>query len=264
MTRTPFLPAALATALLASLTAGLAPAALAQSSEEGPKTIPAESCFPIEGIRKTLVKMESLKESRRDTVQATMGLSFELEPGEAMPERLEFRDAGRVLPVVLNADNESVGLKEQMLEVSEAAELCNVDPAREGRLRGDRGYTQSFSLAVRFIDTPGTHTLEELEDGTKDGRAHYKKMAGAMGFMVPKFDHVAVAGNDDDAPPRLFATRNGQDVGELTGQLMNNGRLVPLDAIEEMDADGLRVDAPDGYYRLSPSPDAKTVEKFMN
>lgn len=80
-----------------------------------------------------------------------------------------------------------------------------------------------------------------------------------MGFMVPKFDHLAVAGNDPQDPPRLWATRDGQDIAEPDGVLMNGGRLIAVKDLEKMGADGIRVE---GNYRLSPSPDAKTVEKF--
>jgi hypothetical protein len=35
---------------------------------------------------------------------------------------------------------------------------------------------------------------------------------------------------------------------------------VAFDILEDMGADGVRIE--DGYYRMSPSPDAETVEKF--
>ncbi|MGB6230640.1 MAG: hypothetical protein WBF53_11010 [Litorimonas sp.] len=226
-----------------------------------PRTLPAEDCFPVEEIKKSLSKFDSLKASKRDTVAAELSLEIALEEGEAMPERYELRDGERVLTVLFDDRNRSVELTDQLRDVSDAAVMCNVDPAREGRLVSERGYGLAFGMGVRFIETPGFHTLEDIEKGLKDGRSHYKKIVGAMGFMVPKFDYIAVAGHDEDKPPRVIAMLAGSDIGEPAFELFNGGRMVEIDTLEEMGADGIRIDA--DYYRMNPSPSIETVKRFM-
>ncbi|MGJ8560661.1 MAG: hypothetical protein ACSHX3_10530 [Litorimonas sp.] len=249
---TPFFATFLAALLLASA----APA----RADDAPEPLGEEYCLPTGGVNDAIAKFDSLKPEKRDTVSADLSLKFELQENEVMPERVELRDDDRVIPVAFNEKNRSIGFIDQLRTVSNAASLCIIDPARADRTREDRGFLVDISMGVRFKETPGTHPLSQIEDGMKDGRSHYKKMAGAMGFMVPKFDYIAVAGEDDVTPPRLWATAKGVDLGEPEYELYDGARMVSVKALEKMGADGVRIE--DGYYRMSPSPDAKTVAKF--
>lgn len=225
-----------------------------------PEVMAAETCMPVKGLRETLVKMASLKDSRRDTVRGDMSIAFEMKDGEVMPERQELRDGGVVTELEFDAYHRSIGLTPLLLEASDGAEICNVDPAREGRRRDARGYTVSFGMGVRYIETPGIHSIDLIQDGLKDGRAHWKKMAGAMGFMVPKFDHIAVATDADGPPPRVVAIRDGVAVSALEGEIYDGARMIDLDDLKALGADSVRIDADN--YRLSPSPSAKIVARF--
>ncbi|WP_298915173.1 hypothetical protein [uncultured Algimonas sp.] len=229
-------------------------------AQDAPEPLGRDYCFETADMTAMLRKFDGLKDRKRDTVGAEFALGFDLQDGEALPERAELRDGTAVTPIAFDAHHRSTGLTPMLAAASDAAELCIVDPARAGRRPMDMGYRLNMGLGIRFLRTPGTHGLAEIEDGLKDGRSHYKKMAGAMGFMVPKFDHVAVAGRDEDNPPRLWATADGADIGEPAFTLYDGARLVDVDVLEAMGADGIRI--ADGYYRLSPSPDAETVAKF--
>jgi hypothetical protein len=250
--RTPFMAASLAALLLGAATTAYA--------EDIPELAGEEFCLPAGEIKDTIDKFDSLKPEKRDTVGPDLTLKFELEENEIMPERIELRDVDAVVPVRFDDKHRSIGFIDQLRSVSKAASLCIVDPARANRAQDDRGFVVDINMGVRFKETPGTHPLSQIEDGMKDGRSHYKKMVGAMGFMVPKFDYLAVAGDDDTAPPRLWATAQGVDLGEPEFELYDGARMVSVDALEDMGADGVRIE--DGYYRMSPSPDAKTVAKF--
>lgn len=217
-----------------------------------------EFCFPADDIIKTLEKFDSLNLEKRDTVGADLRVSIELEDGEVMPEQVELRDGDKTAPVVFDEENRSIGLASQARIASRDSKLCFVDPPRAARTHADRGYAIDFGMGVRFLSAPGQHTLDEIKDGLKDGRSHYKKMVGAMGFMVPKFDHIAIA-NDEETPPTVWATADGIDIGEPAFELYDGARMISLDTLEEMGAHGIRVD---GVYRMTPSPDAKTVAKF--
>lgn len=233
--------------------------ATAYADDEG-EVLVADYCRPAGGVSETLAKFDSLKASKRDTVGPDLTLRLTLDADEAMPERIELRDGETVLPIIFDADKASVGFTDQIRQVSEAASLCIVDPNRAGRARADRGFGVNMNMGVRFKETPGTHSLTQIEDGMKDGRSHYKKMAGAMGFLVPKFDYIAVAGDDDAVPPQVWATANGVDLGEPDYELYDGARMIALKTLEAMGADGVRIEP--AQYRMSPSPDAKTVAKF--
>lgn len=229
-------------------------------AEDAPQPMGEEYCLPAGGIGDTVAKFDSLKPGKRDTVGPDLTLAFALDEGETMPEQVELRDDDLVLPLVFDDKNKSVGFIDQLRQVSTEASLCIIDPARADRTRADRGFSVDINMGVRFKDTPGAHSMAQLEDGMKDGRSHYKKMVGAMGFMVPKFDYIAVAGDDKTTPPRVWATMDGVDLGEPSFETYDGARMIAMDALEEMGADGVRIE--DGYYRMSPSPDAETVAKF--
>jgi len=225
-----------------------------------PQLLGPEYCFPTEDIRESLAAFDGLKPEKRDIVGPDMAMTIELEDGEIMPERVELRDGDTVRPLLFDAYNRSIRLPSLVQSGSNEAKICVIDPAREGRFFESVGYNLNFGMGVRFKTTPGTHSLEQIEKGLKDGRSHYKKMAGAMGFMVPKFTHIAVAGRDKANPPVVFATLKGQDLGEPDFELYDGARMIDIDTLEEMGADGVRIAG--DYYRMSPSPDAKTVAKF--
>ncbi|MGB3456124.1 MAG: hypothetical protein WBA35_07165 [Litorimonas sp.] len=256
----PALLPALFLALLSAAPAWAEEAAEASKPME-PKPMEEEFCIGAAGFVEWFDTFAGLKPSRLDTVGAEMVMRFDFDPDEAPPERVELREGNTVRVLPFEEDGVRILLTEIVPGLPEAAQICVVDPDRAGRMHATRGYRFGFGSGVRYRSRSGTHDLAELEDGLKDGRAHYRKMAGAMGFMVPKFDHVAVAGNDPDAPPLLFATRGGQDLGALEGELLSGGRIVPMEALEALGADGVRVE--DRPYRLSPSPSPKMVRRFM-
>ena len=240
----------------------LAPTALAQD-DDAPRLMDAEWCFGTKRMAEQMRKFAKLKPEKRDRVGASFEIAFTLEPGEAPPERIELRDGETVRPIALTRSgdilrSENIGAIAQ--RASDTAKICTVDPARAGRPVSDPGYQLDIGMGVRFLETPGTHGLSDIEDGLKDGRSHWKKMAGAMGFMVPKFDHIAVATDDRDNPPTVTALKDGQPIGAVEGEYYDGARLVPMDALEDMGADAIRVEA--AVYRLTPSPDAKTVARF--
>ena len=234
----------------------------------------SEFCFNVAGYIKQMRKFDELDADRRDTVGAVLEMTFVMEGGEAVTQRAELRQGDKVVPVALRESVGSQGtlvrsnnlvdmLRQRAGDVEDdgqAIQMCVVDPAREGRLWTDPGYDLKAGFAVRFLDTPGTHTLASLEKGGKDGRKHWKKMAGAMGFMVPKFDHVAVANDDAVNPPKVTALRGGEAIGDVPGEFYDGARMIDLDTLEDMGADALRVET--ATYRLTPSPDAKTVARF--
>ena len=249
------------TALMTSLCLlTIAAPVFAQEADSSSPEIGNETCIPAQGMKDAFVKFDGLKPERIDTVRAGLNLTVQTNNDFFLPERIEFRDGAEPIPVPLNVKTRTAELTPFLPTVSDEARLCIVHRDLSDEPVAFANYGMSLGLSVRFIETPGTHSLAEIEDGLKDGRAHFKKMAGVGGFMVPKFDHVAVSNHDPENPPRLWATKDGADIGEPESILVNGGRLISVEEVKDMGADGIRVE---GDYRLSPSPDAKTVEKFM-
>lgn len=241
-----------------SLSAIAAPALAQEDPAPAALTPGGESCFPAKDITKQINKMENLKASKRDTVRVFFEATLDVPEGQPYPERLEVRDADQITPIKLDlVSGRTLNMQDTLRTASEDAQMCIIDPYREQR--GEEKMSFGVSMRVGFIETPGSHSLAQIEDGLKDGRSHYKKMAGPMGFMVPKFGHIALASDDEDNPPRAFVTRAGADIGEPEFEIYDGARLIDVDQIEAMGGDGLRVDGP---YRMSPSPDAKTIAKF--
>lgn len=249
--------------LYAALASLLLPTSALADDGGAERLMETEWCLPITRLSKNLRKFEKLKPEKRDRVGPILTYVFTLKEGELPPERLELRDGGqtRVIPLTRkDRKMESANLAPLVQSARDTGEVCIIDPAREGRPMKEAGYNLAFGFDIQFTDTPGTHSLEDLKDGGKDGRSHWKKMVGAMGFIMPKFDHVAVSGDDDD-PPAVTALREGEALGTLEGEFLEGARLIDLDDIEDMGAGAIRVEAAD--YRLTPSPDAKTVRRFM-
>ncbi len=252
---------------LALLLASFSSAAVAQEAEqtaEDPPRMEAEFCFFSQGLKDELAKFDGLKASKRDTVGMVINLVFILQDGELPPDRVELRDGDQVDVLTLETWGErsmTRNLTPDIERASPEGRLCVVDPAREGRLQSELGYRFQSAANIRYLKTPGTHDLETLEDGLKDGRSHWKKMVGAMGFLVPKFDHIAVAGEDRDAPPIVTALKDGKPIGTPEGEFFDGARMVDIDVLEDLGADAIRVEA--SAYRMTPSPDAKTVKRFM-
>ena len=253
-----FFRSSVAVALLAFIIGG---PASAQSGDDAEETtiLGPEYCFPTKAITEQITKLDTLKASKRDTVALVLHVGIDVNDGEALPERLELRRDGVVIPLPLDENARTRDLVPDLRTEAPDAMFCIVDPAREGRKVQSAGYDMDFSMRVGFIETPGTHDLKTLEDGLKDGRSHYKKMVGTFGFLVPKFTHVAISTDADVFPP-VYVTRNGEIVGEPVYEISRDARLYDIDQIEDMDGDGLRIDGP---YRISPSPDAKTVARFL-
>ena len=249
--------------IAAALTLFAVPAVADDLSEA---TLQDRYCYGVKSYKKQLRKMDKLDADRRDTVGPVMQISFDFEPGEATPDSVQFRpdsDASptSVFTIERTGDvGRTPNLADALRAASETDRLCVIDPSRKGRRWGALGYKVQTGVGVQFLATPGTHSMAELEDGTRDGRKHWKTMAGAMGFMVPTFDHVAVASDERDSPPVVTALKDGAAIGAVEGEIYDGARMVPLEALEEMGADAIRVEAE--HYRLTPSPDAKTVARF--
>lgn len=252
--------------LLLLLSLALSAPALADDAApetQTPERLGPEYCFDTDSFAKPMRKRADMKSEKRDRVNFHMPMSVWLEPSEAPPSHVEVRDAGSVTRFDFSPVHDNIfitpSLADALGSTSEAAQVCVVDPTREGRLRSERGYRGGLSMDVLWMSTPGTHDLADIEDGLKDGRSHYKKLAGAMAMLVPKFTHIAVRHPNRETPPKVFATRAGADVGEPEFEDYDGTRFVSVKAIEALGADAIRIDGP---YEIGPSPSVKQVKRF--
>ncbi len=228
--------------------------------EDAPKLRGEEQCFPFGGAVKQMNKFTKLKPEKRDTVGISPAAKLTLnEEGASYPERLFIRDNG--VETDLNVDAEgnvtNFGL---IFEGSEDVFLCSYDPARAGTPLEDDSISFSMDMDIRYLENTGYHDLATLKDGLKDGKSHYKKMAGAMSFMVPKMSHVMIAYDAEDTPAMFKAIKDGAEIDIPTPDTFCDEPMISVETLEEMGADGLKIIG--GPYKLMPTPNAKMLAKF--
>ena len=117
-----------------------------------------------------------------------------------------------------------------------------------------------MGLTPFFNNTSGRHDLDELNEGTKDGKAHYSMMlpAAVRAFMpTTKYFHVKY--NSLKTVPQIYAdTKAGMTA--IEGEYYNEGYVVSLEQLKAADATALVIKG--GDYKLAPVPSIKTMKRF--
>ena len=222
-----------------------------------------ETCGPFKGALEIADKFAELDADRRDVVDVPLSARFVREADEPLPERVFYRSEGVETDLVIAPDGEVADLFETARGLPlDGLELCTHDshlagkPIREARRNFDVGMMPEFTTLT------GSHTLAELEEGLKDGRKFFKKMApAAVSFMVPKLTHILV-GPPPGAPGELatpVAYRGEERLGVVAGETFDNSLVIDPDDLEAMGADRLVIE---GSYRLFPVPKPETMRKF--
>ena len=230
------------------------------ANDSEPKLRGDEQCFPFGGAVKQFNKFSNLKPEKRDTVGLAPAAKLTVkEEGEAYPERLFIRDNGVETDLIIDADGHvtNFGL---IFEASEDVSLCAYDPSRAGTPVEDDSISFSMDMDIQYLENTGYHDLATLKDGLKDGKSHYKKMAGAMSFMVPKMSYVMIAYDAEDTPAQFKAVKDGIEIDVPTPDLFCDEPMISIETLEDMGADGLKVMG--GTYKLMPTPSPKMLAKF--
>ncbi len=217
------------------------------------------NCTSIDGLAELVGKFDSLKADQRDTVDGRLTARLKPNDDGPMPERIFLKTGDTETDFTVGGKGEIVDFNE-LVQNPEGAEICFDDPAREGKPKDKMAFGFGINFTVSFIETPGEHSMASLQDGSKDGRAFYKKLApGPAAMLVPKFKYVTITYEDENTQPKISAMKSGEVIDGLTIEPFYNQYVVSLKELEDLGADALRIDG--GPYRLSPSPSTEKMEK---
>ncbi len=238
------------------------PPAFAADKDETSEPVLREriSCFPAKNIIKFMSKFQKIDADKRDTVDMVFDAEFEAKDGGVLPERIFLRDDGVETDFTLNADG-SVPDFGKITMASETSEMCADDPSREGQPRTGEELRFGLESDVQFLKNTGYHDIAALEDGLKDGKSHFKKMApGPMRMLVPKLTFVMIQYQDEAAVPEFTATLGQKPIEGLGFKTFCDNAMIKIKDLKALGADGLQVTG--GAYKLMPVPGPKTLAKF--
>jgi len=251
----------LVTALATTLACATSITALADDSEGLREET---QCQGFWDAVEALDKFADIDADRRDVVDILPRPRFADAGDVPQPDRVFFKLGEEERDLVVTSDGEVEGVFETARAMGEDAEMCVTDTHFAGTPKSEPGRNFYVGMIPEFKAAPGRHTLAELEEGGKDGKKFFKKLApGPLSMFVPSLDHIMVSHpfDDVDALPRVYALRGTEELGQVTLEPLDTTQLLSLETLEEMGADAIRVE---GAYRLFPMPDAKTIRRFMD
>ncbi|WP_156811909.1 hypothetical protein [Robiginitomaculum antarcticum] len=233
------------------------PPAIAQS-----KPTDAEHCFPAKDIAKLKVKLDDIPQKHRGYIVPVAAAKFTVKDDYGMPKRFVYRLDGKEinLPISQNGEVKNIFAPQTL---SQDGEFCVIDPVRAAAKLADEGAQTaiSFSMGVEAAyPRQSIYSLENLERGLTDGRPVYKKMFGAMGFMVPKLTHVSVGYAAKNPAPKIEAVKDGVKIGGLVVEPFGKTWVVEVAQLEDIGADGLYIG--DNFRVLEPGVSIEKMKKF--
>ena len=219
-----------------------------------------QKCFPAKGLIKHYRKFDKLDADKKDAVSIKPEAKFEiLKEGHDYPQRFFVKDGDVETDLTIEPDGRISDFG-KLLSASKDAEMCFFDPKRAEIEDKEDGISFSISMDITFNQESGYHSLAELKDGLKDGKSHYKKMMGAMSFMVPKLTHVILSYDNEDMPVQITAVKDGEAVAGLSSEPFSGAHVIDVAAIEALGADGLQISG--GDYTLEPGASIEKMKKL--
>ncbi len=219
---------------------------------------PAERCFPSKSFAKLKTKLSKIPQKHLGYLENNVSATFNDGDGLGMPERFFYRYDGEEMPIEVTPE----GKVEDILSppnLSDKGEYCVYDPARA--LPKDTEISFGFSMGVEAaFPRQDIYALADLERGLTDGRPVYKKMFGAMGFMVPKLTHVSVSYDSKNAAPQIEAIKDGDVIEGLVMEPFGKVWVIEVAQLETLGADGLRIS--DGFKVMEPGVSIEKMKKF--
>ena len=216
-------------------------------------TSPSEKCFPAEQVTKMFKKIDSLKASRRDSVDTMVQAFFVNVDARTEPMTFSIKDGDQRDDFIVKEDGTIVDFYRKTRSLDEDAEFC-------GTTRADGKIGFGMGTDVQFKNTSGTHTMAEIIDGVRDGKSHYKKtVPGPMAMFVPKMTHVMLTYDDLDTVPNVTAMAAGA-AQPVSMEMFGKAHVIDLETLKTMGADTLVIGG--GSYTLSPVPSIKKMKSL--
>ncbi len=216
-------------------------------------------CMPAKDFVKILGKLDSLKPERKDSVGMSPEMSFTVNDGGVLPERVFFRYEGKETLFTLE-QNGHVSDFTRIKTMNKKGEMCLQDTSRIGISEEENGLELNIDMDLAYHNTSGTHRLDELKDGLKDGRSHIKKLVPTpLRLLIPKFSYLQVETNKGK-DVNIVAYKDGRTLSGLTITEMDGAKLVEYAQLESLGADSLKITG--APYTLGPTPSPKDIKNM--
>jgi|GEM_PF-1018357 len=218
-------------------------------------------CQPTKKAVKIVDELSEVKEEYRDVVDVDIDPRFLIKDGGVWPERFYLSEDGKsVKDLPFSKEDGRVNGFMASARAYPNTEICIDDPTRAKRPADDEGLYFEMGLSPFFHNRSGRYDMEELKEGTKDGKNFYKKMIpGALSMFMPDTDYLAVKYEDRSAPLRAYVVLDGVET-LMKGEKVKDFYVISFKNMEDWDAEGLVVKG--GAYNLQPVPSPSVMRRF--
>lgn len=218
-------------------------------------------CFPTKKAVKIVEDLSEVKDKHRNIVDVDIDPRFLIKDGGVWPERFYLaKDGKSVKNLPFSREDGRVDNFMASARAYPETDICIDDPTRADRPADDEGLYFEMGLSPFFHNRSGTYDMEELKEGTKDGKNFYKKMIpGALTMFMPDTDYLAVKYEDRSAPLRAFAVLDGVET-LMEGEKVKDFYVISFEDMEAWKAEGLVVKG--GPYNLQPVPSPSIMRRF--
>ena len=242
-----------------AVTTVLTPVALASDYTEA--DVRGETyCYPAKDAAKVITQLAKVKDDKRNIVDVNIKPRFLIYDGGALPDNYYIQDGETKTDFTITDDGIVPDFTEKVLASSKKADLCITDKARAGLKSDDESLYFEMGLTPFFNNASGRHAIDELDEGTKDSKAHYSMMLpAAVRAFMPKTNYFHIKYENLTTEPKIFAGTT-EGLKPLKGEFYNEGYVVSLEQLEAANATALVIDG--GDYKLAPVPSIKTMKRF--
>jgi hypothetical protein len=217
-------------------------------------------CFPTQFAIETVGKLKGADADKKDVVAPPLTPRFRIFDGGVMPTRY-FIKGEQEIDFTIAPSGATPDFMTKVERAEKDSEICITDPTRIGRPGDDEGLYFEMGLTPEFKNTSGIYKMEELKEGTDDGKSLYKKMIPAVARMfMPSTDHLSLRYEAEGTPFQAVAYKDGKALPSIKSEIYNEAYVFDLDDLEDMGADTLKISG--GPYTLSPVPSIKTMKKY--
>ena len=218
-------------------------------------------CFPAKSVPKLMDRLAKVKSSKRDVVDVSLKPKFLIKDGGDWPEQFYLaKDGEVVMDLPFSTQTGEVPDFIAAVRANSDADICVKDKSRAARPKHDEGLYFEMGLSPLFHNRSGVHPIDELSEGTKDGKSFYKKMIPvAIRPLMPDTKYLAVR-YDDFAKTADILARIGEAEIPLKPQLYKDMHVISFKALKDMGAGALIIRG--GPYQLQPTVSIKTMNRF--
>ena len=217
-------------------------------------------CYPVKQAKKIITQQAKLEPKMRDVVDVKIAPRFLIYDDGALPDRYFIRSDETSIDLTITPDGRVPNFIEAVSNSPSGVDLCIQDKARAGLKSDDESLYFEMGLTPFFNNRTGQHSFDELYEGTRDGKSHYRMMVpAAVRAFMPEPNYYHVKYTDINTEPQIFA-QTEMGLKPITSEYYNEGYVISLDQLKAHDASALVIKG--GAYKLAPVPSIKTMKRF--